>query len=534
MQKVTIYGDESIIEAQALIGSFVKEEESIKAATKATLDLAAAKGMELSVAADLISKTLGSSTNALSRYGIAVEGAVGSTERLESMTTAISDVFGGQAAAQADTYTGRVQQMNNALGDLAEDIGVIIVPMITDLAKEMTQLAITWQNILIDWGVMDEMITEPMRDLETQLKAVAKEGGEWEEQVARTKESLADLGERTDDNAERFDTLTKRLKLQEEQLAPLKEEYARLVQMHKNFNSVAPEVLENIHNETKALEENTKAVKDNSDAKDSETDKMRARILARMKKDEDRWDAYESFQQQEMFSDMQLIDVKRNALEQELGIRNEHGNMVANLTQLQQAQLLTITTHFDAKKKALQDQIDDDQAKADAKELKDKALVEQKKVNLISNTVAQYGKALGLNAMQQRNVTIAQATADAIAAANTALKSSPPPWNYVAAAGVLAAGYNNVQQIRQAYAQEHAQFGFSGIVDQPTTFTVGEGGQAEMVNVTPLEGPNLAGPQGAGVTVNLSGNVISSDFVEEELPELIAEAVRKGISFNLA
>ena len=70
LQKSTMFGDEAIIEAQALIGSFVKEEEAIAAATKATLDLAAAKGMDLTAAADLVSKTLGSSTNALSRYGI--------------------------------------------------------------------------------------------------------------------------------------------------------------------------------------------------------------------------------------------------------------------------------------------------------------------------------------------------------------------------------------------------------------------------------------------------------------------------------
>ena len=80
LQQVSTFGDEAIIEAQALIAAFVDDEEADKAATVATLDLAAAKGMDLTVAADLVSKTLGSSTNALSRYGIQVEGAVGSTE----------------------------------------------------------------------------------------------------------------------------------------------------------------------------------------------------------------------------------------------------------------------------------------------------------------------------------------------------------------------------------------------------------------------------------------------------------------------
>ena len=90
LQKLTKFGDEEIIEAQALIASFVKEGDAIKAATVATLDLAEAKGFSLVSAADLVSKTLGSSTNALTRYGIEVTGAVGSTERLTTLTENIA------------------------------------------------------------------------------------------------------------------------------------------------------------------------------------------------------------------------------------------------------------------------------------------------------------------------------------------------------------------------------------------------------------------------------------------------------------
>lgn len=140
LQKSTMFGDEAIIEAQALIGSFVKEEKAIAAATKATLDLAAAKGMDLVVAADLVSKTLGSSTNALSRYGIQVTGAVGSTERLESLTGNLADVFGGQATEQSDTLAGALESMDNAMGDLQEKIGSKLAPELRRLAENFTNI----------------------------------------------------------------------------------------------------------------------------------------------------------------------------------------------------------------------------------------------------------------------------------------------------------------------------------------------------------------------------------------------------------
>ena len=126
LQKVTTFGDEAIIGAQSLIAAFIDDEEQIKKATQATLDLASAKGMDLKAAADLVSKTLGSSTNSLSRYGIEVNGAVGSTKRLESLTSNISRLFGGQATAAAQTLGGSVEQMKNIFGDLAEDIGKTI------------------------------------------------------------------------------------------------------------------------------------------------------------------------------------------------------------------------------------------------------------------------------------------------------------------------------------------------------------------------------------------------------------------------
>ena len=146
LQQVTMFGDEQIIEAQALIGSFVEEESAIAAATKATLDLAAAKGMELTVAADLVSKTLGSSTNALSRYGIEVTGAVGSTERLESLTGNLANVFGGQALQQTNTMTGALAQMSNAVGDAQEALGKTLQPAVTAIAGKMKAAAEAFQG----------------------------------------------------------------------------------------------------------------------------------------------------------------------------------------------------------------------------------------------------------------------------------------------------------------------------------------------------------------------------------------------------
>ena len=106
----------------------------------------------------------------------------------------------------------------------------------------------------------------------------------------------------------------------------------------------------------------------------------------------------------------------------------------------------------------------------------------------------------------------------------------PPPLNAVLLAGFAsAAGSALMQQVDKIGSQT----GFEGVVDKPTQFTVGEGGAAEYVSVQPMEGVNNAGG-GSGITVNISGNVMSDQFVEEELAGRIQEAVRKGVNFGMS
>ena len=55
----------------------------------------------------------------------------------------------------------------------------------------------------------------------------------------------------------------------------------------------------------------------------------------------------------------------------------------------------------------------------------------------------------------------------------------------------------------------------------------------ERVQVTPLGGdPNVNGPQGANITLNLTGNVMTQDFVENDLADAIREAARRGVAFS--
>ena len=133
LQRITTFGDETILSVQRLLTNYGAQGDQLDALTKSTLDFATATGMQLEAAAALVGKTIGSTTNALTRYGITVEGAVGSTERMDAAVEGITKLFGGAAEANAQTYAGRVQQLQNRWGDFIETIGFKVIPYIEAL-----------------------------------------------------------------------------------------------------------------------------------------------------------------------------------------------------------------------------------------------------------------------------------------------------------------------------------------------------------------------------------------------------------------
>lgn len=125
-QKSTRFADEATIGAAARIAAFVKQKDAILLLTGAAQDFATATGTDLESAANLLGKSVGSSTNALARYGIAVTGAVGSSERLRSAVDGIQRVFGGQANAAAQTFAGSLDVVGNRFGEVLEALGNLI------------------------------------------------------------------------------------------------------------------------------------------------------------------------------------------------------------------------------------------------------------------------------------------------------------------------------------------------------------------------------------------------------------------------
>ena len=107
------------------------------------------------------------------------------------------------------------------------------------------------------------------------------------------------------------------------------------------------------------------------------------------------------------------------------------------------------------------------------------------------------------------------------------LATVPYPANLILAAG--AGGL--VSNLISTGLEKIPNFATGGdfVTSGPQLMMVGDnpGGQ-ERVQITPLSSPNMEGPQGDGIVVNVSGNVLTQDFVDNDLAEAIKTSIRRN------
>jgi len=99
------------------------------------LDISTATGKPLETVANALGKAYDGNTAALGKLGIGLSSAELKTMSFEQVQGRLSDLFGGAAARNAETYSGRIARMNVAFNEAKETIGFALLPI---LEKVMT------------------------------------------------------------------------------------------------------------------------------------------------------------------------------------------------------------------------------------------------------------------------------------------------------------------------------------------------------------------------------------------------------------
>ncbi|MBQ2239748.1 MAG: hypothetical protein II322_02910 [Alistipes sp.] len=147
LQSKSIYGDETIIEQQAFLAALGLTERQIGATINAAVQLSAALGMDLNSATRNLAKTYSGLAGELGESIPALRNLTAEQMKAGGAIEYVNANYKGFAETAAQTGMGPLQQLKNSLGDLAEQFGMVLVPIIQKLADKLKEIAERFQQL---------------------------------------------------------------------------------------------------------------------------------------------------------------------------------------------------------------------------------------------------------------------------------------------------------------------------------------------------------------------------------------------------
>lgn len=168
LQQVTMYADDQLVTAASQFAMYTKDEEQIKKLTKAATDLAAAKGITLETATNLLTRSIGTGTNALARYGVQMDETADITKRIDSVTASAANRFKNMAEELGKTRTGKLAILTNEVNNYKEALG-----------QELVKLQDDWNQLMLESSrAIIPALTTAVKGLHEQMRLANGATGE--------------------------------------------------------------------------------------------------------------------------------------------------------------------------------------------------------------------------------------------------------------------------------------------------------------------------------------------------------------------
>lgn len=469
MQNTTVYADEVVLSAMALGVSFGLTGDKLKQATVAASNLASFMGTDLRQAMLLVGKAAAGETGTLSRLGIVIADNIPKSERYEAVIAKLNERFGGAASRETETYAGKMKQLGNSFDELWEIVGGFLAGPAKLYIGWLKDAAVYWKEVLTPSGI---------KDTSAMVNRFQKEADALDTSIARQKATIQSF------NEEQARAGNKSYDKALADLASFEKAKAALVARHGKEIAEKPIIPQG----------KGPSVVDEEAAKKAEKEKQDLIEKATLQIDTANT------------TEEELTNIRTNAMAQEL-IDKGQQDLAIQLLDEQDTE----------NKNALQKK----KTENEKKQNEDRAKNLYSTLSTIATMSGSHNKTL---AAVGKTAAITTATMDTYAAANKALASAPPPWNFALAALVTAAGMANVANIAGV---KLAQGGMIMPSAGGTTAIMAEAGKPEVA--IPLDDDRtkekLRDVMGGGgnTIVIQAGVVVADDYSLGEFADRIEE-----------
>ena len=142
MSLATGVSDDQLRPALARLARSTGDTEKAQQLLAQAIDISTATGKPLETVTAALAKGFDGNTAALGKLGIGLSSAELKTMSFEQVQSKLTDLFGGAAAANADTYAGRIARMQVAFDEAKETIGFALLPILEKVMNFINQNAL--------------------------------------------------------------------------------------------------------------------------------------------------------------------------------------------------------------------------------------------------------------------------------------------------------------------------------------------------------------------------------------------------------
>jgi hypothetical protein len=166
--------DDELRPALQRLAVSTKDTEQAQKLLSLALDISKGSGKDLEQVANALGKAQDGNTTALGRLGLGLSKAELSTLSFTDVQTKLSELYGGAAAANAETFQGKIDRLKVGFDEAKESLGVALLPQIERFIGFLNETGIPTLNAFIAGLTGDEGLSAGLQETQRGAESFGK------------------------------------------------------------------------------------------------------------------------------------------------------------------------------------------------------------------------------------------------------------------------------------------------------------------------------------------------------------------------
>ena len=154
--------DDQLRPAMQRLAVSTKSTEEAQKLLNLALDISKGRGIELETVANALGRAQDGNTTALGRLGLGLSKSELATLSFTEVQQKLSDLYGGAAATNAETFQGKIDRLKVGFDEAKESLGVALLPQVEKFIGFLNETGIPTLNAFIAGLTGDEGLTNSL------------------------------------------------------------------------------------------------------------------------------------------------------------------------------------------------------------------------------------------------------------------------------------------------------------------------------------------------------------------------------------